>query len=289
MYALNLGDVEQIHFMTRKKYGNSEDKNKRWIKEGRGSGRNHDYKPWLTVRDLPSEGRSHRVFGHKSQRTHHLFSDLELAVFLIMEWHSDTQEIREQFPLQIEVTLELSKEVGISHPADAGVMQFMSSDFLVDTFSPEKPKFALQAKYTEALSDPRTVEKLELERRYWVQKEVPWFLITELDIPNTVSQNISWLYSAQREEIIDENIVQRFQFFTDQFKEKPTSSLINIAKSIDTAYSLPLGESLREIRQLLAQRFYSFDIYKPVTKLTAEELEITDTTTLLEVLHVSNK
>ncbi len=52
--------------MARKKYGNSDAKNKRWIKDGRGSGRNHEYKPWLTVRDLPSEGRSHRVFGHKS-------------------------------------------------------------------------------------------------------------------------------------------------------------------------------------------------------------------------------
>ena len=74
--------------MARKKYSNSAAKNERWIKEGRGAGRNQEYKPWVTVRDLPSEGRSHRVFGHKSQRTHHLFSDLELAVFLLLEWHS---------------------------------------------------------------------------------------------------------------------------------------------------------------------------------------------------------
>ena len=71
--------------MASKKYNNSVAKNARWIKEGRGSGRNQEYKPWLTVRDLPSDGRSHRVFGHKSQRTHHLFSDLELAVFLLLE------------------------------------------------------------------------------------------------------------------------------------------------------------------------------------------------------------
>ena len=51
-----------------------------------------DYKPWLTVRDVPSLGRSHRIFGHKSQRTHHLLSDLELAVFLLLEWHPDTED-----------------------------------------------------------------------------------------------------------------------------------------------------------------------------------------------------
>ncbi|WP_222705775.1 hypothetical protein [Salidesulfovibrio onnuriiensis] len=48
-----------------------------WIKEGRGSGKGRDCKPWLTVRDVASQGRSHRVFGFKSQRTHHLFFDLE--------------------------------------------------------------------------------------------------------------------------------------------------------------------------------------------------------------------
>ena len=57
----------------------------KWIKEGRGNGEYADYKPWLTVRDLPSLGRVHRVFGHKSRRTQHLLSDLELAAFLLLE------------------------------------------------------------------------------------------------------------------------------------------------------------------------------------------------------------
>ena len=69
--------------MASRKLGNSDAKNNKWIKEGRGSGQNSEYKPWITVRDLPSDGRVHRVFGHKSQRTHHLLSDLELAVFFI--------------------------------------------------------------------------------------------------------------------------------------------------------------------------------------------------------------
>ena len=31
-------------------------RSKKWIKEGRGSGTGKDYRPWLTVRDLPSAG-----------------------------------------------------------------------------------------------------------------------------------------------------------------------------------------------------------------------------------------
>ena len=54
----------------------------------------------VTVRDLSSLGRSHQVYSHKTKRTHHLLSDLELAIFLILEWNLLIQGIREQFPLR---------------------------------------------------------------------------------------------------------------------------------------------------------------------------------------------
>jgi len=85
--------------MGKKTYWNSETKNARWIKVGRGQGLGKNYKPWITVRDVPSDGRSHRVFSHLTQRTHRLLSDIELATFLLFQWRPDTTDIREQFPL----------------------------------------------------------------------------------------------------------------------------------------------------------------------------------------------
>lgn len=153
--------------MDSKKRKQTETKFARWIKEGRGQGRGRDYKPWLTVRDIPSRGRSHRVRGYKAHRTHHLFSDLELSVFLLLEWHPETTDIREQFPLPLDVTTALAEDAGIRHPAVSGVMQYMTTDFRVSSSSPDRPEFALQAKMQADLSDSRTIEKLELERRYW--------------------------------------------------------------------------------------------------------------------------
>lgn len=95
--------------MVGRKNVNTELQSQKWLREGRGGGHGSDYKPWLTVRDLPSEGRSHRVFGHNSQRTHHLLSDLELAVFLLLEWNISTVDIREQFPLRLEDTVVVKK------------------------------------------------------------------------------------------------------------------------------------------------------------------------------------
>jgi peroxiredoxin len=139
---------------------NHELKIQKWIKEGRGQGFGNSYKPWITIRDVSSEGRSHRVFGHKCQRTHHLLSDLELSAFLLLEWHSSTIDIREQYPLNLEQTLEIAKTIGIPHPRFGKHYQIMTSDFLVDTNSSITPKFVVQVKYSNALNDPRTIEKI---------------------------------------------------------------------------------------------------------------------------------
>ncbi len=275
--------------MARKKYGNTEAKNQRWIKEGRGSGRGDEYKPWITVRDLPSEGRSHRIFGHKSQRTHQLLSDLELAVFLLLEWDHEVTDIREQFPLEIQVTNSIASDAGISHPAFSGIKQYMSSDFLVNSIDSKCPKFVLQAKRSEALVDPRTIEKLELERRYWLEKEVPWFIVTELEIPKIAAKNIEWLYPAQRDAVEPDVLIERTQFYAHHFSEKPNSLLVDICKVLDLAYALPKGESLFEVRQLLAKRCFYFDLFIQAHKLKANNLTLENMDCLVEALYVSNQ
>ena len=272
-----------------KRYSHSEVTFQRWLKEGRGSGRQNEYKPWLTIRDLPSQGRSHRVFGHKTLRTHHLFSDLELAVFLLLEWQKDVTEIREQFPLQIEFTREIAETHGIPHPAMSGVPQYMSSDFLVDTSRPDEPRFALQAKYSSELQKPRVIEKLELERRYWEHKGVPWRLITEKEIPSTVVANIKWLYPAQRDDISEIDLALRTDFYSHHFAQSKAATLIDLAKSLDVAYALSPGESLREIRQLLALRCFLFDIHIAVRKLAPADLLAADNIAIQEILHVQGQ
>lgn len=276
--------------MVSKMKGFTEARFNKWIKEGRGSGQYADYKPWLTVRDFPSLGRVHRVFGHKSQRTHHLFSDIELSVFLMLEWHTEVTQIREQFPLERDITRQLALDSGIRHPNIAGLDQYMSSDFLVDSTDEQEPRFVLQAKHSSALSDVRTVEKLEIERQYWQEKTLPWYLVTERDVPDVVTKNIRWLYPAQRDEKEDvELAMQQIEFYAHHFRKSPTTTLLIICKELDAAYDLPLGESLYEVRRLLAKRYFSFDIFIPTTKLKACDLKAGELGFIREAYLVSNQ
>ncbi|MEX9806634.1 TnsA endonuclease N-terminal domain-containing protein, partial [Proteus mirabilis] len=180
----------------------------RRIKEGRGQGHGKDYIPWLTVQEVPSSGRSHRIYSHKTGRVHHLLSDLELAVFLSLEWESSVLDIREQFPLLPSDTRQIAIDSGIKHPVIRGVDQVMSTDFLVDCKDGPFEQFAIQVKPAAALQDERTLEKLELERRYWQQKQIPWFIFTDKEINPVVKENIEWLYSVKTEEVSAELLAQ---------------------------------------------------------------------------------
>ena len=44
----------------------------------------------------------------------------------------------------------------------------------MDTHNSITPKFVLQVKYSNALNDPRTIEKIEIERQYWKQQNIPF-------------------------------------------------------------------------------------------------------------------
>lgn len=273
--------------MGKKQYWNSEAKNVRWIKEGRGRGTGKEYKPWLTVRDVPSEGRSHRIFGHITHRTHHFFSDLELATFLLLQWRNLTIDIREQFPLDIAVTKRLCEEAGIKHPEHGGVPQFMSSDFLVNTSDPNNHTFAIQVKTSSALKEARTIEKLEIERRYWLEKEIPWYLVTEKEIPVEVFRNIDWLYSLQVQEFSLEEESRFLEFFSIRLEQNTSLTIIDLCKQLDSAYHLELGESLYQIRALLARRYFHFDITIPYSKLRCGNLISESLDTVVEIQHVS--
>ncbi|KAI94320.1 hypothetical protein T281_11610 [Rhodomicrobium udaipurense JA643] len=45
------------------------------------------------------------------------------------------------------------------------------------------------------LDKPRTLEKLEIERRYWLEQGVDWGIVTERDIPKVAVRNIAWVHS----------------------------------------------------------------------------------------------
>ncbi|MBO2639309.1 heteromeric transposase endonuclease subunit TnsA [Shewanella algae] len=250
--------------------------NKR-IREGRGQGHGPDYKPFIYTRDVSSLGRSHRIYGNKCRRLHHLLSDLELAVLLTLDWSPHVKDIREQFPLCVEDTVRLAQEHGISHSKFQGVAQVLSSDFLVDFDDPSRPNIAIQAKYSTDLAKPEVIERLELERRYWAEKDIPWFIVTEMDFAKVAFNNIQWFYPAQIEAAVVTDDLERYlRLFAQEFMRTPDKLITEVAQRLDVTYELEPGQALYWLRQLLARRYFIFDISTPYRTLKGKQLTLND-------------
>lgn len=122
------------------------------IKSKHGQGNGSDYQPWLKIQDLNSSGRSHRVYSHKTQRIHHLASDLELSYFLILDWSTSVLDIRERFPFDPDEAQDMAKEANLIYPIQNGVSQIMYSDFLVDAEFGGHEQFVINVRPSSTLA-----------------------------------------------------------------------------------------------------------------------------------------
>jgi len=241
----------------------------RFRKEGRGQGTLQDYKPWLTVRDVPSHGKSSRDKGWKTGRTHHFLSTLELLYYFILEWSCIVTDIREQYPLlPIDDTLAIADSFGIKHSTHPKTKEpvVLTTDFYISLRN-EKGSFehARTVKYAKDLSDRRTLEKLEIERRYWEARGIDWGIVTEHEIPTELANNVDFLHDAWHlpKYMPEKNITLVAELLTRLVVEQhqPLNELTAIS---DTQLRLKGGTSLKVAYYLLATRQWRIDMNIPI-------------------------
>jgi hypothetical protein len=172
------------------------------VKQGLGQGERESYQPWLRVQDVPSHGRSHKVHGSIVDRVYQLLSDLEYAFWLQLDFSENVVDIREQFPLfPVSALQAIASSKGIKYPVYLGtdVPYVMTTDFVITIRESDgstrlvartvKPHNAV----TSGESLLRTWEKLEIEEEFWTAQGVSWEVVTEHNLPTTVTRNLEWL------------------------------------------------------------------------------------------------
>ncbi len=249
-------------------------------KEGYGRGHGSDYTPWLLVTDFSSKGQSRRVPGLKTHRSHHLFSDVEYELFLACEWSRSVIDIREQFPLDRGLTQTIASELKIRHPYYPGtdVPTVMTVDLLLTVMqNGVKSLIALNAKRDDEAEDLKSLEKLEIQRTYFEQFEVPHHLIYHSQIPKQKVKNLGWIREAQ---LKPGEVEPRQGFFaalaagmgrelTGAINAK--TSLASYCQSFDERHGLEFGTGLRVARMLIQERALMVNLDS--VDLTQEPLE----------------
>lgn len=244
----------------------SEAKIKKYIKEGRGSGRLKEYLPWLRVENVKSRGLRSRQPGLKTGRLHHLMSNLEDRAFLFLDWDDRVIDIREGYPLDRELTRQIALEMDVRHPQYPGtkIDVVMTTDFLVDIQTTTGVKIvARTVKPLSELSDLRVLEKLEIERRYWAHKDIEWGIYTDVHLPVARAKNIwSALSNASFE-----NEVEPYGGYWDFAVETFLSQLANYAElplseffpRLEKHHGLEMNHGLKLFWHLAGRKLIRFD------------------------------
>lgn len=127
----------------------------------------------------------------------HLLSKLEFLTFSLFDWDESIYDIREQYPIDIETTLEAAEKAGIKHPKKGNKYHVFTTDILLDYDNIQSKQKAIQVKCIKDLMDKNTIQKLEIERRSFRAKGIEWQLMTELDIPHIQQVNIDWILGGK--------------------------------------------------------------------------------------------
>ncbi len=249
--------------MAKRKNEWTEKKIEKYIKEGRGQGELSNYKPWLTIQNVPSIGNNIRFRGWKANRQHEYFSNLERDYFFILEWIDNIIDIREQFPLDRELTFKIAEEKGIRHSIDSKsrTLIVMTTDFVITVREGKNIKYiARTVKPGEKLEDRRTIEKFEIEREYWKRKDVDWGIVTEKDIPSTMADNISWVHKFYYlQDIRDVEFIKVFFKYLLSV-QNDNSTLIEVFNRFDDQYNLESGSAINYFKHLVSRKYISIDM-----------------------------
>ncbi|MCA9182916.1 MAG: Tn7 transposase TnsA N-terminal domain-containing protein [Planctomycetales bacterium] len=239
----------------------------KWMREGRGAGAFETYRPWLETYDVPSSGRRHRLPSLKPPgRLVHLLSDLELANFLVNEFRTTVVDLREQFPLDRVASHEIALRAGIRHPVTSlGTPHVMTTDLLVLTRSNGVSAFeAIAVKPSSMLENARVIEKLEIERRYWNERDVSWRIFTEEHFHPTAVHHLAsirqfWDAAYFREclgDIFDELVEE----LMDLVEQRADELVQETAERLGDCFSIRPQLIADIVKHLLARQLIATDI-----------------------------
>lgn len=242
---------------------------KRVLKEGRGQGE-EEYKPWIEVADIPSRGRVTRIFSSKMNRVMHLLSDMQAMYYYLLEFDESVINVKEQYPL-----LDIGDIV--DHLDESLLKRLKNSDgtplIIVTTFlitarneNGELYSYARSIKDRNELEKRATLERLEIQRRYYESRNIDWAIVTAEEINKQKARNVEWVLPTLKIEDfgLSYNEVNLFSPYLVDVLQSSMDPIRVALQSFERAYKLMEGTGLTLFRYLIASRRIEVNMNKPI-------------------------
>jgi hypothetical protein len=234
---------------------------KRKSLEGYGQGELENYVPYIHPREFSSNGVATRVLGNHIKRQFNFLSNLEKRHFFLHEFSGQAVDYWEQCKLELETTQAISVKLGIKHPKSKGEDVVMTTDLVVTFVSNgEKSKIAYSVKPSSAIKT-RTLEKCQIEKTYWNELGILWYLITERQLPTIGCRNVEMLREYFNS-AVGAKYSEELISFIRSAKGSENLSLNDVAKSFARSQGITNGNAKESVLYLFAHKRLRFNLTK---------------------------
>lgn len=207
----------------------------RKYKEKYGTGDHATWKPWITTAEFNSLGTTSNLVDWKHGRPLQLLSQAELVVYYKLRWDDKVDDIREQYPLDLDSTKQIAEELGVKHPGNGS--DPMTSDFYTVMVDGSVQVISVKADRASIAHDQRALEKLAIEKIYWAQKNIPWRMMYKEDVsPIEINNLRTCLVYYDPKSVFDQSSLAKHLIATKKFP-------VNLSVPIDFP---ALGRKLEE-------------------------------------------
>ena len=258
------------------------------LRAGQGDPESERYKPFLLIHDFSSLGRVSRI--RYEDREVHVMSDLEARVFAELLWDQRVKRIFDQVALskladptrvaQLKkparlLTEVIAHEMDVKHPRlGDGSISTLTTDFVALLGSGEWRAYSVKMTQDVTRDEQneardkrvrRTLEKLEIERRYWRERDASWYLVTEAHVSRTRRMNIELILNAPdiRDLHHQEVWAQRLSEIIACVRSCPERSLDWLANQLSQRWLTNPSQFFDLLRFLCANRLLNFDLNLP--------------------------
>ncbi|MFG6433718.1 hypothetical protein [Roseateles sp. LYH14W] len=240
----------------------------KWLKAGRGSGEGKDYQPWLTAEKtltMSHSGKKVCPLTGRELRSH--LSDGEQGIFLGAIRDPNTIDTRENFPLSTVLTLKICDEMGVPHLGGNDGTAFLpfTTDLLVTRKVP--PKYvALTFKLRHVLKKPRDCTSLFVEHTYWSLFDVPFLVVTDVEVATNELISLRWLCPAhlpQTRKGPTKKLIA--EFYREAAEADWSPPLMHVVRTISKKLKIDSGQGLELLKLLVWDGSIKCDLSRRIT------------------------
>lgn len=181
------------------------------------------------------------------------------------------RDIKEQFPLDRDLTQEVAQRLGVTHPCYPGthIPVVMTVDVLATVMRQGVAVFeAYNAKSDSDLEDGRELEKLEIQRTAFSLMDTAHHIVFDTTLPKQKVDTLTWLESASVKEGEVEPSPGYFEEMAKRFRlhasaAPRTSRLGSVCEAFDKVHCTEPGTGIRAARILMYRKEIGIDLNTP--------------------------